>query len=53
MYTNRLFPAEDMEKMIQNVLYTLAFMSESDIIYKDLCASNIYYVDGQFKLLPN
>lgn len=53
LYTNRLFPCEDMERLIENVTYTLAYLYESDIVYKDISSHNIYYNSGQFKVLPN
>lgn len=53
LYTNRLFPLEDVEKLIENVVYTLAFLAESNVTYRDLCSANIYYCNGIFKLLPN
>ena len=53
LYTNRLFPCSDMQHLIENVTYTLAHLFENSIIYKDMSAYNIYYNQGNFKLLPN
>lgn len=39
--------------MIENVVYTLAFLAESNVTYRDLCQANVYYCNGVFKLLPN
>ena len=52
-YTNRLFMVEDIYKLIEGISYTLAFLEENGILYKDLTTDNIYYTNGSFKLLPN
>ena len=53
MYTNKLFPKEDIERLIENVTYTMAFLAENNVPYKDISPENIFYDDGSFKLLPN
>lgn len=53
MYTNKLFPKEDVERLIENVTYTLAFLGENGVQYKDVAAENVFYDEGGFKLLPN
>ncbi len=52
-YTNRLFPVDDIYRLIENVIYTLAYLAENNCVYRDLCPENIYYSHGMFKLLPN
>ena len=51
--TNKLFMIDDIEKLIESVTFTLAFLQEKGIYYKDISADNIFYDNGQFKLLPN
>jgi hypothetical protein len=51
--TNKLFMVEDIEKMIEEVTYTLAFLQENNITYKDVSAEYIFYDQGSFKILPN
>lgn len=53
LYTNRLFPIEDMEHLIEHTTYTLAHLFEAGVVYKDMATHNIYYNKGVFKLLPN
>ena len=53
LYTNRLFPCEDIERLIQTITYTLAYLFDAGVVYKDMSSQNIYYNNGQFKLLPN
>jgi hypothetical protein len=53
LYTNKLFPKEDVERLIENVTYTLAFLAENGVRYKDVAAENVFYDEGGFKLLPN
>lgn len=44
---------EDIEKLIESISFTLAFLQDHHITYKDVSAENIYYDKGEFKLLPN
>ena len=53
LYTNRLFPCEDMHHLIESVTYTLAYLFDRQVVYPDMSALNIYYNKGSFKLLPN
>ena len=53
LFTNRLFPFEDIEKLIEGVIYTLAYLEDNKVVYQDMTADNIYYTNGVFKLLPN
>lgn len=53
IYTNQLFPKEDIERLIENITYTLAYLAENGVPYKDISSENIFYDDGVFKLLPN
>jgi hypothetical protein len=53
LYTNKLFPKDDIERLIENVTYTMAFLAENHVPYKDITLENIFYDDGSFKLLPN
>lgn len=40
--------------MLETLLYTLAFLEDRGVVYRDLVADNIFYnsTDGSFKLLP-
>jgi len=40
-------------RLIEEVSFTLAFLQEQHITYRDVSADNIYYDNGSFKLLPN
>lgn len=51
--TNRLFMVEDIEKLIQTVTFTLAFLQEKGVTYRDVASENIFYDSGNFKLMPN
>jgi hypothetical protein len=53
LYTNKLFPKDDIERLIENVTYTMAFLAENNVPYKDITLENIFYDEGSFKLLPN
>lgn len=53
MYTNKLFPKEDVERLVENATYTLAYLADNGIVYKDVTAENVFYDEGTFKLLPN
>lgn len=51
--TTKLFPVEDIERLIESVVYTLAYLQSRKITYKDVSSNNIFYDNGSFKLLPN
>ena len=51
--TNKLFMLDDVERLIESVVFTLAFLQENNITYKDVSPDNIFYENGVFKLLPN
>lgn len=42
-----------MHHLIESVTYTLAYLFEKQVVYKDMSSLNIYYNKGNFKLLPN
>lgn len=52
LHTNRLFLIEDVEKLIQSVVYTLANLQSKGFSYKDVNSQFIFRVNGNFKLLP-
>jgi serine/threonine protein kinase len=51
--TNKLFLAEDIDKLIEGVTFALAYLQSQGITYKDIDPENIFYDQGNFKLLPN
>ena len=53
LYTNKLFMGEDIERLIEEVTFTLAYLQEQGVTYKDIHPDNIFYDRGSFKLLPN
>lgn len=53
LHTNKLFLAEDIEKLIESVTFTLALLQEQGVVYRDVHTDHIYYDQGNFKLLPN
>lgn len=44
---------DDIEKLIQTVTFTLAFLQEKNITYHDVASEHIFYDSGNFKLMPN
>ena len=53
LHTNKLFMGEDIERLIEEVTFTLAYLQEQGVTYKDIHPDNIFYDRGSFKLLPN
>jgi serine/threonine protein kinase len=51
--TNKLFLAEDIDRLIEGVTFALAHLQQNGVTYKDIDAENIFYDNGNFKLLPN
>jgi serine/threonine protein kinase len=51
--TNKLFLAEDIDKLIEGVTFALAYLQSQGVTYKDIDPENIFYDQGNFKLLPN
>ena len=52
--TNKLLTEEDLIRLLESVLYTLAYLQSKSVLYRDLVPENIYYLvdEGTFKLLP-
>lgn len=44
---------EDIERLIESLTFTLAFLQEKGVTYGDISPENIFYDGGVFKLLPN
>jgi serine/threonine protein kinase len=42
--TTRLLTEDDLLKLLEYVLYTLAYLQSLGVLYKDLVPSNIYYL---------
>lgn len=53
MNTNKLFLVDDVERLIEGVSFALAHLQENGVTYKDIDTENIFYDNGNFKLLPN
>lgn len=51
--TNKLFLIDDVERLIEGVTFTLAYLQEKGVTYKDIDVENIFYDNGTFKMLPN
>ena len=51
---NKLFVEEDIIKLTETCLYTLAYLQTNGVVYKDLSPDNIFYdvEEGIFKLMP-
>ena len=52
--TTKLLTEEDILKLLEAILYALAYLQSKGVVYKDLVPENIYYQAEErvFKLLP-
>lgn len=53
LHTNKLFLAEDIDRLVEGVTFALAHLQQKGVTYKDIDPENIFYDNGTFKLLPN
>ena len=49
-YSKLLFPEEEVLRLTESILYAVAFLESKGWQHHDIYPTNIFYVDGTFKL---